>query len=314
MAAREFFRKLKRLFDDKIKWNIGEVICKKMFRFWQYLGFHITRNFFYEPIPDTRTLKDKLWQTPAELVGIEMNDSSQLNLLGDVAKFRNEYDLFPKDPQTSNTQFYLTNPHFQAVDAEILYGMIRHFQPNKIYEIGSGYSTFLMAQAVLKNQETNNHQTEFIAFDPDPRKSIKRGLPGLSKLEIVYIEDLDIHRFSELGKGDILFIDSSHVLRIGGDVKYEFLEILPRLQKGVLVHIHDIFLPYEYPKEWVLGDYRFWTEQYLLQAFLSFNNEFEILWAGYSMHRKYPDKLKAAFSAYDPKFHSPASFWVQRKV
>jgi hypothetical protein len=94
------------------------------------------------------------------------------------------------------------------------------------------------------------------------------------------IQDIALSKFTELKKNDFLFIDSTHTLKIGSDVQYEYLEILPRLNEGVIVHIHDIFLPAEYSKAWVLKDHRFWTEQYLLQAFLSFNSMFEILWWG----------------------------------
>jgi hypothetical protein len=115
-----------------------------------------------------------------------------------------------------------------------------------------------------------------------------------------------------LEENDILFIDSSHVLKIGSDVQYEYLEILPRLNKGVIVHIHDIFLPAEYRKEWVLKDHIFWTEQYLLQAFLAFNDNFEILWAGSYMHLKHPDKLEVAFNSYRRNERWPGSFWIKK--
>ena len=111
---------------------------------------------------------------------------------------------------------------------------------------------------------------------------------------------------------DILFIDSSHVLRIGGDVQYEYLEILPRLARGVIVHSHDIFLPAEYPRHWVLEEHKFWTEQYLLQAFLAFNDSFEVLWAGSYMHLKHPEKLEEAFSSYKRERTLPGSFWMRK--
>jgi len=118
--------------------------------------------------------------------------------------------------------------------------------------------------------------------------------------------------FAKLKENDILFIDSSHVLKIGSDVQYEYLDILPRLSKGVIVHVHNIFLPAEYPKEWVLKDYTFWTEQYLLQAFLAFNDSFEVLWAGNYMHLKYPNELEDAFSSYKRDERLIGSFWMRK--
>lgn len=128
--------------------------------------------------------------------------------------------------------------------------------------------------------------------------------------------------FQSLEANDILFIDSTHVLKIGGDVKYEYLEILPRLQNGVIVHSHDIFFPCEYPKNWTLENHWFWTEQYLLQAFLAFNSAFEILWAGQYMNRKYPDKLTVFPSCKNlplknlkaNQLNSAGSLWIRRKT
>ena len=190
--------------------------------------------------------------------------------------------------------------------------MIRHFKPKRIFEIGSGNSTYLSAQAVLKDKEDNGHKCELIAVEPYPNDVLKAGFPGLSELISTKIQDIPLSEFNKLKENDILFIDSSHVLKIGSDVQYEYLEILPRLNKGVIVHLHDIFLPAEYPREWVLKDYRFWTEQYLLQAFLAFNDNFEVLWAGSYIHLKHPDKLEAAFSSYKRDERLPGSFWIRK--
>ena len=125
------------------------------------------------------------------------------------------------------------------------------------------------------------------------------------------VQDVDVEFFSQLESGDILFIDSSHTVKIGGDVNYLFLEVLPRLKAGVIVHVHDIFFPFEYRRDWVLEEFRFWTEQYLLQAFLIFNSEFEVLMANsYLNHYHRPD-LKAAFP--DLRRWIGGSFWMRRK-
>jgi len=171
----------------------------------------------------------------------------------------------------------------------------------------------LSAQAILKNEEEDNdYECELVAIEPYPNDILKAGFPGLSKLIPKKVQDIPLSEFKKLSENDILFIDSSHVLKIGSDVQYEYLEILPRLNKGVIVHAHDIFLPAEYPKEWILKDYRFWTEQYLLQAFLSFNDSFEVLWGGSYMHLRHPDKLEEAFSSYKRDERWPGSFWIRR--
>jgi len=297
-----------------IKRLIGYIIFKKLFTLWQKLGFHITINDYYEPIPDTRTLKDDLWQKPSELVGIDMNEEGQINLLSMFSsKFKEEYESFPRNKTSIPYQYYVNNGAFESVDGEILYCMIRHFKPKKIFEIGSGNSTYLSAQAILKNEEEDNdYECELVAIEPYPNDILKAGFPGLSKLIPKKVQDIPLSEFKKLSENDILFIDSSHVLKIGSDVQYEYLEILPRLNKGVIVHAHDIFLPAEYPKEWILKDYRFWTEQYLLQAFLSFNDSFEVLWGGSYMHLRHPDKLEEAFSSYKRDERWPGSFWIRR--
>ena len=192
--------------------------------------------------------------------------------------------------------------------------MIRYFKPKRIVEIGSGDSTLLSAQAILKNEQESRIKADLIAIEPYPSEALRRGFPGLTKLIPSKVEKVDLGEFAKLQENDILFIDSSHVLKIGSDVQYEYLEILPRLNKGVIVHIHDIFLPMEYPKEWVLKKFLFFNEQYLVQAFMTFNNAYEVLWAASYMHLKHSDKLQEAFSSYSHETVWPGSFWIRRKA
>jgi predicted O-methyltransferase YrrM len=190
--------------------------------------------------------------------------------------------------------------------------MIRHFKPRRMIEVGSGMSTLLAAEAIRKN-EVEGYSCSFTAIEPYPRQFLRHGVPGLTELLEAKVQSVPIERFCALEANDIVFIDSSHVVKIGGDVVYEFLELLPRLKPGVIVHYHDIFLPAEYPS-WVLDDRRFWTEQYLLQAFLAFNSAFEVLMAGSFLHIHHSADLKAAFSSYDPANVWPGSFWMRHKL
>jgi len=300
-----------------LMWRIGNVFFKKLFSLWQSLGFHIIRNHYYQPIPDTRTLRPELWERDSDLVGIDVNEEKQLELLSDFAgQYKTEYDslALSKEQTTRPYEFYIDNRAFRAVDAEILYCMIRKYRPQKIFEAGSGYSTYLLAKAVLQNKKINNVECELVVFDPYPNDVIKAGFPGLSKTISARIQDVPLSKFSELKENDILFIDSSHVLTIGSDVQYLYLDAIPRLNKGVVVHIHDILLPMEYPKGWVLKEHYFWNEQYVLQAFLSFNSAFEVIWAGRFMHLKHPDKLVDAFASCERVGSQPGSFWIRRVV
>jgi predicted O-methyltransferase YrrM len=275
---------------------------RELFLNWERHGFHVTPVHFYEPIPDTQSLPETLWSQPSELVGIEMNDSMQLDLLRNhFPKFRAEYEDFAAEPPPGQRR------PFRGVDALVAYCLVRHFQPRRIFEVGSGFSSLVLGHTAAKNKNST-----LICIDPFPGELIRNSsIPALQSLIETRVQDLEAEFFSQLESGDILFIDSSHTVKIGGDVNYLFLEVLPRLKPGVIVHVHDIFLPFEYRRDWVLDEFRFWSEQYLLQAFLTFNSEFEVLLAnGYLNHYRLQD-LKAAF----PSLPSWAggSFWMRRK-
>ena len=254
---------------------------------------------------------DKLHAVWSDENLINLNEERQIEFLSELsAAYKVEYDSFPTHKTDTPWEYYVDNDFFPSVDSEILYCMIRHFKPQRVIEVGSGNTTYLAAQAMRKNREDEaNYDGELVAIDPYAIETVMAGFPGLSRLLRVPIQDMPLSEFDRLGKDDILFIDSSHVLSIGSDVQYEFLEIFPRLRTGVIVHLHDIFLPAEYPKDWVLRRHRFWTEQYLLQAFLAFNDSFEVLWASSYMHMTHPDLLKQAFRPYN---RWPGSFWIRK--
>ncbi len=297
---------------QKIYYYFMEYILNRTFVLWEFFGFHITRNYFESPIPDTRYLGDALWDKDSELPGLNINSQFMINILElFLNKYIQEYERFPRTKTCIPDQYYIKNGSFESVDAEIYYCMIRHFKPRKIIEIGAGNSTYLAAQAIKKNKEEFGNDTELIVIEPYPNKTLRKGFPGLSKLISIKLQDVNLSEFSKLDDNDILFIDSSHVLRIGSDVQLEYLELLPRLNKGVIVHIHDIFLPAEYKKEWI-DSHRFLNEQYLLHAFLLFNDSFEVLWGGSFMHLKHPDKLEKAFHSYNRSNVWPGSFWMRK--
>ena len=274
---------------------------RELFLDWERHGFHVTPVHFYEPIPDTQSLPETLWSRHSELVGIDMNDSMQLELLQDhFSKFRDEYENLPVEPPPGQKR------PFRGVDALVAYCMVRHFQPELIVEVGSGWSSLVLGQAAAKNKNS-----ALICIDPFPSDVLRKGFPGLRSLIEKKIQDIDLEFFSQLGSDDVLFIDSSHTVKIGGDVNYLFLEVLPRLRPGVIVHVHDIFLPFEYRRAWVLDEFRFWTEQYVLQAFLTFNSEFKVLLANSYLNHYHQQELKAAFSGLSS--WAGGSFWMRRK-
>jgi len=290
---------------------------RELFRDWEQHGFHVTPVHFNQPIPDTRSLPETLWSRPSELVGIDMNEPRQRELLRSFSRFRDEYQRFPTGPTKEQNRFYLGNRLFDGVDALVAYCMVRHFQPRLIIEVGSGFSSLALGEAASKNG-----CTPIICIEPFPRDFLRKGFPGLQTLIEKNVQEINLEFFSQLQSGDILFIDSSHTVKVGGDVNYLFLEVLPRLKPGVIVHVHDIFLPFEYRRDWVVDEFRFWSEQYLLQAFLSFNLEFEVLMANRYLAHKYRDDLKVTFAnlanleAVRPSSLGwvGGSFWMRRKL
>lgn len=276
-----------------------------VFPFFQSLGIHITHNHFYEPIPDTRHLKNSLWRKDRFLTGINFQEKKQKELLKEFKKkYKREYDALPINK--TDSEYFINNGMFESVDGEILYCMVRDLKPDNIIEIGSGYSTLLMSLAVERNEKGI-----LTVIDPYPQDIYTKGSPNIDYLVKKKVEDVPFQLFEKLNENDILFIDSSHVGKLGSDVQYEILELFPRLKKGVVIHIHDIFLPSEYPKRAVLKDYVFWNEQYLLHAFLQFNNSFEVLWGGSFMHLFNSELLEKTFKSYTKK-RWPGSFWMKK--
>ena len=259
-------------------------------------GFHIVPVYHASPIPRTTDLTDELFDSRSDCVGIDWNLEVQEN-------YRD--NIFPV--YGSETAFE-PNPGLSVLDSLILYSMIRHHKPRKIVEIGSGFSTEITAKACLKNL-TEGIESEFITIDPWPSSRILRGLDGLTEVIKDRVENVPIDTIAE---SDLLFIDSSHVVKIGGDVNHEILELVPRLKKGSLVHWHDILLPREYWKEWIKNSKMFWSEQYLLHAFMKFNYEFEVQWASMYMQTNFADSLEKSLPIFRNKHDRITSFWVRR--
>jgi predicted O-methyltransferase YrrM len=287
---------------------------KRYLDLWQPRGFHVTPVHFNEPIPDTRELSDEIWANHHLGVGLDFNDSGQQELLtAFCARYRKEWEAFPNKTDGPQTFFY-DQGAFRSVDAEILYAMIRHFKPRRVVEIGSGMSTLLSAAAIRQNRALDQVDCTLICVEPHPPQYLRNGISGIPQFSLlaVPVQSVSLAVFESLEANDVLFIDSSHVLKIGSDVQFEYLQVLPRLKPGVVVHVHDIFLPAEYQRRWIKEEHLFWNEQYLLHAFLQFNSAFKVLWAGSYMHLKYPDLLTTAFKSYDREKEWPGSFWMQR--
>jgi len=283
---------------------------------WEDLGFHISQNHFYHPIPDMRAISEEYWSKGLSINGLVFDYAVQKNILSEIVeKYAIDYNQFPQ-AQSDNLkpwEYFVQNGNFTSVDGEVAYSFVRKFKPKRIIEIGSGYSTFVLSRSIEDERKTNpDYFCHFTAIEPFPRDFFRTSIPSLSELIEKPVQSIGVDFFKSLQKDDILFIDSSHVCKYGSDVEFELFDILPNLNVGVIVHFHDIFWPKPYPKEWVVEKGWFWNEQYFLQAFLSFNDSFEILWCGSLMHNNYPTLLQSGFPRYDPEKVNPGSLWIRR--
>jgi len=308
-----FARLLEGILSHYTRWEWGRnTVLRRHFNEWQRAGFNLLPNHYYVPVPDIASLGATIERESA-LLGIEILESAQLELLRDVCEpFRCEYAALPEEPTAEPHQFHFNNGTFEHADAELLYSLVRHRKPRRMIEVGSGYSTLLAAAACERNRVEDGIECELEAVEPFPFPILEERLPGLTRLLKKPLEELDPRHFEKLEAGDILFLDSTHVLKTGSDVQILYLEVLPRLRPGVLVHVHDIFLPSEYPRDWLLKEHVFWNEQYVLQAFLSFNRSFRVVFAGQLMHQRHPKALAEVFPGYDPQANHPGSFWFER--
>jgi len=249
-------------------------------------GVFPIRDQYYEPLVNPGHLHRPL-DEPRDLPGVNWSDEEQLQLL-DQFKYEKELLAFPWEP-AGDGGYYFGNPAFGPGDADILYGLVRHLKPRRFIEIGCGHSTLLVQSAIRRNRDENkDYQCRHVCIEPYEA-------PWLAKLDVELIrqklEQMDLELFDELEAGDILFIDSSHVIRPQGDVLREYLEILPRLPKGVWIHVHDIFTPRDYLASWITDEVKLWNEQYLLEAFLSHNRDFRVAWMMGHMFQAYPEAV-----------------------
>jgi predicted O-methyltransferase YrrM len=280
--------------------------------------YHILKRHFYLPIPEVEDLK---YEAESKLIGIDMNDKGQLKLIENILNnYKEEFNQFPihKTETHKPTDYHLINGGFMAIDGNVYYALVRYLKPRTIVEIGSGNSTLLIHHAIQKNIEQGHRKSNLICIEPYPPNYLKENLSFLTELKESKIQDVPFEFFEDLKEDDILFIDSTHALRSGGDVWYEYCEILPRLKSGVYVHIHDISLPKPYPRTY-FENKLYWNEQYLLQAFLTYNTKFEIMWAGNYLLEKYKDLI---INSFQPEynlmrekypFSEPSSLWMRVK-
>lgn len=282
------------------------------------LNAHKTSDF-YSPLPVYSELEKtrELWDQPSEMVGLTYDLERMKALLSQIVAEHGEGYLRLPSYQENKKVGY--GPGFTIIDSMTLYLLMRHLKPRRYIEVGSGLSTYYSWLATEKNRE-DGAPCSMSVVDPYPRPTL-RELSGLS-ISIRPVQEVEPDFFAQLDSGDVLFIDTTHVLKIGGDVAYLFLEIVPRVRPGVVIHVHDIHFPYNvpYPAEQYIFRAKwpsYFTEAMLLQAFLAFNDAFELLMSAPLLRyfdedflaRTIPNYRPVEVSDYDTHF---GSIWLQR--
>lgn len=270
-------------------------------------GFQIRSTHYYEPTYREADLPVNT-NVDRTLPGIKWNEAGQLATLAQF-DFKPELVKLPHD-KPSPTEFGYNDTMYGNGDAEIYYSMIRIKKPRRIIEVGSGDSTLIAREAIKANcKDDPEYVCEQTCIEPFE-------MPWLEATGVTVIrervETIDLTTFDALRAGDVLFIDSSHIIRPWGDVLRLYQEIIPRVRSKVVIHVHDIFTPRDYPENWLRSERRLWNEQYLLESFLAFNSSFEVLFAANWVWRNHYESLSRACPMLTPKA-GPSSFWFQAK-
>jgi predicted O-methyltransferase YrrM len=268
---------------------------------------------YYSPIVSVEEVMkntNQIWngENIDGIAGINLNTESQIKLIEeDLCQFYNELPFLAEKQE--GLRYYFDNKYYTYTDGIVLYAMMRSFKPKRIIEIGSGFSSAVMLDT---NEIFFDNQIQLTFIEPYPDRLyslINKSDEQSTQIIVKGIQAVNLEIFEELEENDILFIDSSHVVKTGSDVNQILFEILPRLKRGVLIHFHDIFYPFEYPKEWVYGG-RNWNEDYFLKAFLMYNSEFEIKLFSHYIHQHHQKAFKKMPLAYK---NTGGNLWLLKK-
>lgn len=281
-------------------------------------GYQVARDEdYYSPLPSVARLKANVarWNRPSALHGIEDDLEAMNSALAEL--LANYLDEFLTCPTYAKVRQMGFGPRYTAVDALTLYMMIRHLKSQRSIEVGSGVSTFYCSLAAVRNA-SEGHPLQITCIEPYPFEKLST-IPGIRVLP-QKVEDVDVSLFRQLQENDVLFIDSSRILRVDGDVPFLYLEVLPVLNVGVVTHFHDILYPYNFPYSpelWIFGQEwpMFWNEPMVLQAFLAFNKNFKIS-LSIPLIRYFDEAfLKQSIPIYESVAQNPNTFssiWLRR--
>lgn len=295
-----------------------------IYKFATALGIHIVPVHYYTSEPDIIELKRTVavWAKPSSMPGIHIDLEDQIARLRDCC--------LPYQDEYYGNRFYIEGvemgygPGFGFIEAQALYSLIRHYSPARIVEIGSGVSTYISYRALQRNQSETGRGWQITCIEPYPSPRLRHLSTSEPNVHLINlpVQQAPMDVMLNLAENDILFVDSSHIVKAGSDVNYMILEVLPRLQPGVIVHFHDIYFPYDYQRD-VLHTFIHSNEASLLRAFLTLNAKFKILFSLSYLHYERTEELKRIFPEYVPRpgkdgleeykapGHFPSSTWLQ---
>lgn len=280
---------MKRIFGGLLRsLGMGPLLHKAKINQWRFQadGLYVPPGHYYSPIFTSQNLPEEEKQLsrpiPRQLPEIHLDEQGMLDRLKAMNFVGKPFQ--PPKQKDPAWRYWTANQSYETSDAFCLAGIGRVYQPKMIIEVGCGFSSALIHD--LNEREWGN-QVDLSFVDPDPERMmrlLREEDKAKLKLTKSRLQDMDPEFFTTLQANDILFIDSTHVAKTGSDVLYLFFDLLPRLNRGVVIHIHDISWPFEYSREWI-KEGRSWNEAYFLRAFLMHNRAYEIVlcnsWLGH---------------------------------
>ena len=295
---------------------IGKILSKLPYVRYAYLYRKYCNQrpgHFYSPVvnlDEVEKRENQIWSQQRSLTGIRLNDELQQDFFNSLVEF-SKIIPFSSSPTPGKYRFYYDNKTYAHADGLALFTALLKFRPRKVIEIGSGFSSSLMLDT---NEAFLDRSIQFTFVEPNPDISLAKLLRKedyeTADVRRAFVQDVDLNLFESLEENDILFIDNSHVSKTGSDVNFLMTEVLPILKKGVLIHIHDIFYPFEYPKEWLLDLRINWNEIYAVHNFLLFNEAFEMVFFSDYMQQK----MKNLQAGIVPLFFKDrsGSLWIRK--
>lgn len=272
------------------------------------VGYNVYPRTFYSPFAQLDEIDWDKARAPRELPGVTLDLASAAEVLQRLQAFAGELARYPYRHEP-NAPFWFDNQTFTDFDAAVLYTMLRHLKPKRYVELGCGYSS-LVSSTALKTNIAEGHRCDAIYADPEPRLDVRPRLE-FAQLLIKPVQQVPLDVFRSLNAGDVLFIDTSHVLKFQSDVEFELLHILPELSPGVWIHFHDVFTPYDYPEDWLVRAIRFvGNEQYGVECLLSGGDRYKAELPLFYLWKLQHQALTALLPAGRTR---PHSFWIRKQ-